>query len=179
MDAERKFSDETVSKLDRLTDEILSRVLELPEEQAKGKTGAMVRVLFSPFALAGRTMEWNEVYSKRVGARLDDNWESVETFSAEKASRLAEMQAKYRLHVSSWQSRDVDNKKYGGAFLVLANVPELGGDVLLIISVSGLTEAGDETYGLLLANAMSWGNGEWYAHIVMHSRNHQALRFFM
>jgi len=55
----------------------------------------------------------------------------------EKAARLLQ----HKAHLSSWQSREPDSNKWGGAIRIKNG----------ILSVSGLTELGDEAYCLYLA----------------------------
>lgn len=78
-----------------------------------------------------------------LGESIDDidKLKSWEKNSKEKAARLCE----HEDHVSSWESRDFDNKKYGGA--VKSNV----GD---IVSMSGLPEYGDEACCLVILLVM-------------------------
>ena len=66
----------------------------------------------------------------------------------EKVRRLLENPS----HFSGWQSRDFDNKKYGGAI-------RTSGD--LIFSFSGLSELLDEAFSALLANRLAMSMGMW------------------
>ncbi len=173
-----KFSGVSKVNIDRVADAVLARVLEDPDENAAGKLGVKVRIRCAHDPTLGR-MGWYEIYTRRVGSRPNLNWDSVEGFSWEKAERLEEMNALNSREVSSFQSRNVDIVMYGGAILLRAHIPELGGWVLIIISTSGLSEKADETFGLLLAKEMGWGDREQYATIIGYSSNSLALRFLM
>lgn len=72
----------------------------------------------------------------------DERFIGWEKNSREKASRLSRMTADHH-HVSSWQSRDFDNKKYGGAIVA--------GE--WVLSFSGLPEFGDERLMIKLARS--------------------------
>jgi len=65
----------------------------------------------------------------------------------EKASRLL---VNHRDHATSWQSRNAENNKYGGAIRV--NFSGIG----LIMSFSGYSEQYDEALMLALAVKMGW-----------------------
>lgn len=67
-------------------------------------------------------------------------------YSQEKALRLLTNVG----HISSWQTRDPENKKYGGAITTpsVSLMPAIGQD--LILSASGFPEHGDEAFDLTL-----------------------------
>jgi hypothetical protein len=66
----------------------------------------------------------------------------------EKTKRLLSVEFDY----SSWQTRDFDNKKYGGAVRTKDG---------FIISFSGLSEHLDEAFSALIAHRMALGMGMW------------------
>jgi hypothetical protein len=72
-----------------------------------------------------------------------DKLNSWNTNSREKAERLCQNSD----HVSAWESRDFDDKKYGGA------IKTPTGEIL---SMSGLPEFGDEACCLVIAMEMGW-----------------------
>src|SRR3989344_5983454 len=156
--------------LDQLTEQILQRILEDPEEKARGKFGGMCRIRWSNnpnLYLRG----WKEVYTRQVGTR--DSWDTVADFSQEKVFRLIKCYADDIQQISSWQSRNEARQEYGGAELILM------GYGFIIISFSGLSEHADELFGILPAQKMGWGDGEQYAKIITLSGNTLALRFLM
>ncbi len=158
------------AKLDRLVGEVLGKILEDPEERARGKFGGMLRIrqsLNPNLVLRG----WKEIYTKEIGIR--DNWDTVKDFSQEKVHRLIKHYAKDIRQISSWQSRNEESQEYGGAEIIR---PGFG---FILISFSGLSEHADELFGLLLAKEMGWGDGEQYANIIANSGNTLALRFLM
>lgn len=74
--------------------------------------------------------------------------------SIEKAMRLANDIVEED-HVSSWESRDEKRKLYGGAIRVFGTVRQVSNlPVQIILSFSGLTEAGDEAAMVLTALRM-------------------------
>ena len=90
---------------------------------------------------------------------------SWDTNSREKANRLLQN----KKHISSWQSRDFDNNKYGGA------IKTPSGE---IISMSGLPEYGDEACCLVLAIEIGWMQEEFAEEIVEISGNNLFLELY-
>lgn len=85
-------------------------------------------------------------------------------FGTEKAIRLS----KNPDHQTSWQSRDVDAKQYGGAIRIAFN----GG--YFIFSFSGLPECWDEALMLGVAIRMKWMTRE-DAHSIAHESTRRCL----
>ena len=81
-------------------------------------------------------------------------------YAPEKADRLAS----HSIHISSWQSRDLNEHKYGGAI----RVGEFGE---LILSFSGLPEHADEALVLMVASDLLWTTREEVRAIVALSDN--------
>lgn len=80
-----------------------------------------------------------------IGEFPGEKIEKYLNLSQEKAKRL--LKNHYHLnHVSSWQSRNPDNREYGGAVCVLRRR-----GVQHILSFSGLPEFGDEAVSLFVA----------------------------
>lgn len=68
-------------------------------------------------------------------------------FAQEKVRRIRSK----RGHISSWQSRDFDNEKYGGAILTPRNSQAISTNKeRLAIGVSGLTEKEDEAMSICI-----------------------------
>ena len=143
--------------LDVNTEIALSQVLTALGEKAEGKTGGTVRIRYASDPSTG-LRGWHEIYMRHVGWRADDQWATTEDFSQEKVHRLIKRYAHDTHHVSSWQGRNPDNWEFGGAFITRANISDLGGPVLILVSFSGLPDKvnGDETFGLALVDAMGW-----------------------
>lgn len=112
-----------------IVEKALIEFLKLPENRDLGKKGGLFTLKDRNGRFVFSTHEIGEVPAKKVT--------KYRNLSREKADRLTANPD----HISSWQSRDPEEKKYGGAILV--------GD--LILSFSGLTEHGDETVMLLTA----------------------------
>jgi hypothetical protein len=71
--------------------------------------------------------------------------------SQEKGLRLLGYQ-----HISSWQSRDYDNGKYGGAITAPPDSLGTPQGKEFVVSISGLPEYGDEAVSLVTALAFHW-----------------------
>jgi len=82
-----------------------------------------------------------------IGEVPSNKMEKYAELSGEKAERLFRTFNELK-HQSSWESRDPDNGKWGGAITAAD----------LIISFSGLTEAGDEAVCLDIAYKLNWSN---------------------
>lgn len=59
-------------------------------------------------------------------------------------------------HISSWQSRDYDNGRYGGAITAPPDSLGTPQGKEFVISISGLPEHGDEAVSLVTALAFHW-----------------------
>ena len=92
-----------------------------------------------------------------IGVCPDDRVEKCFRLSLEKGERLFIN----KTHVSSFQSRDIANKKYGGA-ITFPN---------LIISFSGLPELVDEAVMLVLAYKLGWMDWAGVQNIITISQN--------
>jgi hypothetical protein len=92
-----------------------------------------------------------------LGTIPEEKWEKYHRLSVEKAVRLC----KNFNHVSSWQSRDVMLKKYGGAIRA--------GDYIL--SFSGLPELCDEAFVTVLALIFKFFNLNEASKIIDISKN--------
>lgn len=105
--------------------------------------------------------------------------------SAEKAIRLAR-NARLNGHISSYQSRDPTDAKirdqFGGAALIRCRFIDYPGleDALLLLSMSGSTEYGDEAAVLLTAKlATCWvANGSDIERVIEYSKNDLAAKLF-
>lgn len=73
--------------------------------------------------------------------------EKYRKFSIEKGQRLHNWN-KHQGHLSSWQSRNEEKKRYAGAIVAYD----------FILSFSGLPELGDEAVMMLLAFFLNWAN---------------------
>lgn len=118
--------------------EILGFFLELPDDMTKGRKGGY----FSVF---------DEIYESplaiiRIGKPDINLAKDYFEFSPEKAIRLRALAG----DLSSWQSRDDKNKKWGGS--IRTKTPEI------ILSFSGLPELADEAIMLLTAYHFDWIN---------------------
>lgn len=109
--------------------EILMEFVQKFPEEMDGRDGGHLVIQ--------RIDAWGYKHSKQIRLNVCDvslkKFNSFRINATEKAKRLRE-QAIKNGHISSWQSRDFDNKKYGGA-IVAGN---------WILSFSGLPEKMDE-----------------------------------
>lgn len=81
----------------------------------------------------------------RIGEMSDED--TYRLYAQEKASRML---INHRDHATSWQSRDVENHKFGGAVRVSFS------GIKLILSFSGYPEHCDEALMIALAVKMDW-----------------------
>lgn len=109
------------------------------------------------FTIVDRAIEQVLLVS-RIGQIKTEEANNYLLFSQEKARRLMLSPD----HISSWQSRDPKNDKWGGAI----KTPEF------ILSFSGLPELGDEAVMLLTAWDLNWLKSAEVLLIAEKSSNH-------
>ena len=90
------------------------------------------------------------------------------TIVQEKAYRLYADWLRDSTSVSSWQTRDPDMNRWGGAVLFGANA---GNSDRNIISFSGLTEAADEAVSLALGKNLGFANSDYLERVAEISNN--------
>lgn len=168
----KRLSESTLQTIGETAEIVLAKILQ-------GKNGGGVaRISYAVDENKG-VQGWQQVFVGIHGNAEEDAYGRRRIVSSHKASTLMVAHALDSNVVSSWQFRDHKIWAYGGAVIVTANIPELGGDVKLLISFSGLTEEEDEMFGLLLATTMGWGSGVQNTNIIAQSGNTLALRFLM
>ena len=170
-----KLSTVTSATLDRLLTNAFEEICAMAVETTRGRTGgtARLRVGIDPsLGLRG----WREVYISHIGKRERDNWQTVDDFSAEKTIRLMKMRA-LKGHVSSEESRNPTQWEFGGAFITFAEVPELGGEVLLLPAFSGLPDKikGDETVWMCVLQKIGWAYLQNFSSVLAKSENNFAV----
>ncbi len=125
-----------VEKIMATAQEILKELVVVFPKEMKGRDGGWLVIK--------KYREWGFVHSKQIRMNVIDvpkeRFSSFRVNAKEKADRLRGMAIRDG-HVSSWQSRDFDNKQYGGAIMA-------GNWVL---SFSGLPEHMDEYFMIKLA----------------------------
>lgn len=122
------------------------------EENWKGRTGGYFCLADKESGMPLFITQVGEVPKEKAGKYL--------SFCQEKAGRLAQNKA----HWSSWQSRNPDQEKWGGAVRT-----EIG-----ILSFSGLPELGDEAVMLVvrcLTDHMYWATVQEEKEIAAFSNN--------
>ena len=112
-----------------LTVEILKEMVGLFPECMKGRDGGHLII----WRIGDKYPTISEQVRMNICAVPDENFVGYRVNAIEKGERLGNMAVK-ESHISSWESRNFDNKKYGGAVLA--------GE--WIISFSGLPEKLDE-----------------------------------
>lgn len=83
------------------------------------------------------------MFNLLAGSPDPNRWGTYQGFAVEKVGRLA----RRREHLTSWESRDPDTNRYGGAIRIIA--PD--GSYHYLIGFSGLPEDKDTPYALLVA----------------------------
>ncbi len=156
--------------LSMATENTFEELLKILGGKAEGRTGGMFQLWYATDATAG-LRGWEPLSIFTVGKK--ESFQSVDNFSTEKCLRLMRYHAFDTIHVSSHQSRDPVLQQFGGAVILSANIPELGGEVKILLSFSGLPDTilGDETLDLLVAKKMGWGNDAEYRTITQYSNN--------
>jgi hypothetical protein len=109
------------------------------------------------------------IFMVQIGICPDDMADKFCEFSQEKGNRL-KWDENVR-HVTSWQSRDPDNKKYGGAI-------KAGPAKNLILSFSGLPELADEAVMVAAAYRLGWLNHHEVADLYHINDNAYLLQIF-
>ena len=171
----RDLAVETSYRLDDILSVVLEKVLEDYGDDDPDKSG-ICRIYYAVDPTNG-IEGWHELRGARVGEREEYRWEAIGNYSQEKTHRLMKLFAHDNRIVSSRQSRRPNFWEYGGAIILSANIPDLGGLVLILISFSGLSEQADETFGMLLAKKMGWCNGfGQFEKLVGYSGNGRALK---
>lgn len=124
---------------------ILQVFLALPKNPNPERTGCYISLFSKPDARFLTVTQLGQFSDKDLANRCF-------SYCQEKASRLFLNKG----HISSWQSRDFDAKKYGGAVTAPFDSRGLSIGRDLIVSISGLPEPGDEAMGLALNVNYHW-----------------------
>lgn len=178
MNIRRELAGGTKQVLDDLVETLFAQIVIALGEDGTGRTGGMIRIRYA-FDPDQGLWGWHEIYNRRIGVR-PEGWAKVEDTSQEKAHRLMKHYAHNRFYVSSFQSRNGQLWEYGGGFIIAADVPDLGGWVMLLVSFSGLPEKGDEAFGMALVREMIWNNQmEAYTRILQHNPDNQFVFDFL
>ncbi len=135
--------------------EALRKVLEVLREEANGATGGVLQLFYAVDSTQG-VQGWQRFFKSNIGTAEEDAFGRRSIVSGHKASTLMVEHALDHRVVSSWQFRERSRWAYGGAFILYADVPELGGRFKILVSFSGLPEIGDEALGMLLVKLMGW-----------------------
>lgn len=168
----KRLTDATAWEISERAEEVLSKIL-----QGRDECGVYVQI-FCGLDVTEGLRGWQQIFQFPLG--YDEAFdEERRIISGHKASTLMVEHALDHNVVSSWSFRDPKRWAYGGAIIVPANIPELGGDVKLLIVCDGLREEENETFGILLARALGWGSGEQNTKIIIVSGNALALRWLM
>lgn len=125
--------------------------------------------------MAGGIITWapdnlGSIHSARVGDVSDSyKWDSYRRFSQEKVYRThAAFLISPDTTISSWQTRDKDEKKYGGAILF----DQAGAkDSKEIISFSGLKEPVDEAVSLVIGHELRHVSDDFVRQVIEVSGN--------
>src|SRR4030042_4877391 len=132
----------TRQKIIEISEIILKAFLKLPECPKEGRNGG-----FSTFMVNGIIPLKFEVGIATPTERANDFY----IYSEEKVSRLHSNPP----HISSWQTRNLEEKQYGGATRTGDGL-EIGKNIL--IGFSGQPEQGDEAITLVQAIAFRWSS---------------------
>ena len=137
------MADETYKKITTMADELVKLSTTLDSNEAPERKGGVV--LWAP-------KNMSSVQLARVGEVPNSGeWFLYERFAQEKAHRVyADFMRRPEHIVSSWQTRDKEIERYGGAVLFPASKLE-GVD---IISFSGLKEHVDEAVSLKIGREL-------------------------
>lgn len=131
----------------------------IPEKVSKPDPGGYLSVWYHKYGMI-------DIPPKLIGLSPIGNV-SLDSRSSEFTQEKARRLASNRFHVSSWESREPQNQKYGGAIRV--------GD--LILSFSGIPEEGDEMLCLTIASFYGWIGGKEIDEILEKSSNRLAWVF--
>jgi hypothetical protein len=131
-----------------VAEEVMERFLALPDNNEPDRTGGFMAVL-DVSGIDPKMLFVNEIGTCRPAS-------VVKCFSIcqEKVRRL--FVNEIRGHVSSWQSRNVDNKQYGGAITAPSKGQGIEAGKSIIGAVSGLVEHGDEAVTLVIWMVFRW-----------------------
>jgi hypothetical protein len=177
-----QFGIATNERLYRASREILAEILQAPAEEVGSDHFGHLRIFLCMDSDNG-LLGWYEVFSMHVG-ETDKLFEKkvVEIVSMDKATHLMRRHARsrYLTEISSWRGRDEESWNYGGAVVLQVYIPDFQTQNKILISFSGLTEWGDETFCLMVPKKMGWtGAGQQNAEVIKVSGNRLALRLLM
>jgi hypothetical protein len=125
-----------LEKFVRIAEAVTQTFISLPENPKQDRTGGYIVVI--------RKDNQKILILCELGVCLPDKIESGMFLCQEKAKRLQQNKD----HHSSWQSRDVAGRKYGGAVTSLSS-EFIGG-------MSGFVEHGDEAIVMVTWHLMGW-----------------------
>jgi len=155
----------------------LAEVLSILGDEADGREGGFFRFFtinwFGPEAFTPV-----QHVAELVGRVPTDKFPKYEEFSREKAERIIRNLKNGESHVSSWQSRDPDRERYGGAIMVHIPAWQVGGGApsVAILTFSGLPEKADEALMIWVAYQLSWLSKEEAGLIIEESNNEIARK---
>ncbi len=132
----------SLSWFHQVTEEVFARFLTLPENPAPERKGCYICLMDK----SGRVRLLAE-----LGTCDPEKAKKYLLLSQEKALRLLGHE-----HISSWQSRDYDNDKYGGAITAPPDSLGIPQGKKFVVSISGLPEFGDEAVSLVTASLFHW-----------------------
>lgn len=153
----------TVLNVIEVAEKVLERFLKLPENIWPDKNGGYLTLQ--------RISTGKRYFVAEIGNSNPVTAEACFDFCQEKTNRTRHY-AKHQGHFSSWQSRDFDQKKYGGAITAPSDslgYPE-GRD--LLTGFSGLKEPADEAVCLVTDCIFRWLVISDAMRIVQISQNH-------
>ncbi len=131
-----------------VAEEVMAHFVGLPGNPKPERTGGFMAVLHQ--STDGQKM----LFVNELGTCKADLAEGCFRYCQEKVIRLAAWQGSG--HLSGWQSRDIENKKYGGAIAAPSDGQGLEDGRDLIGAVSGLVEHGDEAVTLVIWLVFRW-----------------------
>lgn len=130
----------------QVAEKVMARFITLPENPRPERTGGFMAVLEK---VGPKILLVNE-----LGLCLPETSGRCFEYCQEKVLRLYNNLSLG--HISGWQSRDCDNKKYGGAIVAPRNSMGVGNGQKIIGAVSGLVEHGDEAVALVIWATFRW-----------------------
>lgn len=132
-----EIRDQPVSKILDIASQIVATSVKIPGNEAPERQGG--------YLVVRNKISGVPLLIERVGKCPVSNVKRYHNLALEKGERLGNTRLTSG-HISSYQSRDTQNDKWGGAILTED----------LIISFSGLKELFDEAVVLVLAIRMHW-----------------------
>ena len=140
----RGIAGESRKEFLEVAETVMERFLALPENPDKTRTGGCLAII----------KDGKMVMVIELGVTRPEKTDKYFRLCQEKAKRLSAHSGDG--HISSWQSRNVQENKYGGGVTVPSDSGGVKAGQGMVGAMSGLVEHGDEAITLVIWSIFRW-----------------------